>query len=101
MKTLQELYSTNQTRMVKVVGALYLEEGVPMDRLPYTNHFENIFAGFLAEFKDVDTNRSEFWRQLVYMRKHGTLPNITERKTGRKDKEEIEQPGFFNEEELS
>ncbi len=52
---------------------LYKQSGLPLDRLPYTSEFENLFTTFAAENPSTFT-RSDLWYALTYLRKRSLLP---------------------------
>lgn len=52
---------------------LYSRQSVPLDRLPYTTEFENLFALYVEQSCRKIT-RNEVWRRLVQIRKAKQLP---------------------------
>lgn len=55
-----------------VLVELYLREGQPLDRLPYTEHFERIYSGYLRV--EPTRDKAFVWQRLLYIRKSGRLP---------------------------
>ena len=46
------------------------------DDLPYTPHFESLYAGYTRELGDPKPTRQEVWRHLLNLRKAGSLPKL-------------------------
>ena len=63
-----------------LLAKLYQETGVPLDRLPYTPHFEHLHAQFCAQAK-LGVAPQKLWEQLMYLRKVNKLTKIGKRKT--------------------
>jgi hypothetical protein len=59
---------------------LYLREGQPLDRLPYTESFDRIYSGYLKVEPGCD--RAAVWQRLLYIRKSGRLPRHDFGQTG-------------------
>lgn len=54
---------------------LYREFRTPLDRLPYTEPFEQLFAEYRRRGGHLET-RAEVWRALCAARKKSELPRI-------------------------
>ena len=63
-----------------VLIQLYLREGQPLDRLPYTEPFERIYTGYSAV--EPTSDRATVWQRLLYIRKSGRLPRHDFGQTG-------------------
>ncbi len=59
-----------------VLAKLYEKAGRTADDLPYTPQFEQIHAGYAAEFPEPGPDRGESWRHLLLVRKRGELPKL-------------------------
>ena len=57
---------------------LYEAGGRTADDLPYTAHFEKLFADYTARYTDGEPRptRTEVWRHLLNLRKAGKLPKL-------------------------
>jgi catechol 2,3-dioxygenase-like lactoylglutathione lyase family enzyme len=55
---------------------LYVQIGRTADDLPYTPHFEKLFASYAAEYADGKPTRRQTWRHLLTLRKGGDLPKL-------------------------
>jgi catechol 2,3-dioxygenase-like lactoylglutathione lyase family enzyme len=57
---------------------LYEKVNRTADDLPYTPHFESLYAPYIAEAPDPKPTRAEVWRHLLTIRKAGNLPRLGE-----------------------
>jgi catechol 2,3-dioxygenase-like lactoylglutathione lyase family enzyme len=55
---------------------LYQQVGRTADDLPYTPHFEKLYAAYAAEHPAAKPTRRQTWRQLLTLRKSGNLPKL-------------------------
>jgi catechol 2,3-dioxygenase-like lactoylglutathione lyase family enzyme len=55
---------------------LYQNVGRTADDLPYTPHFEKLYAAYAAEHRSAKPTRRQTWRQLLTLRKSGNLPKL-------------------------
>ncbi|MEO0513895.1 MAG: hypothetical protein AAF086_01195 [Planctomycetota bacterium] len=65
------------------LAQLYLEMGIPTDRLPYTDDFENLVQRYADKFS-VDSDRKlkhDVFIRLANLRKAGKLPRLTPAKS--------------------
>ncbi len=56
--------------------AAYRRIGRTADDLPYTPHFEAIYAAYASAFPQQSLSRAETWRHLLNLRKAGKLPKL-------------------------
>ncbi len=63
------------TPFEKKTVRVYKAIGVPIDRLPYSDEFEE-FQYRLRELSGYSLNDQELWKHLVGMRKGGKLPRL-------------------------
>lgn len=56
----------------------YERIGRTADDLPYTPHFESLYASYAAEHGEAKPTRAEVWRHLLNLRKGGKLPKLGE-----------------------
>jgi catechol 2,3-dioxygenase-like lactoylglutathione lyase family enzyme len=61
-----------------LLAKLYEKVGRTADDLPYTPHFESLYAGYVADHAEPKPTRGEVWRHLLNMRKAGKLPKLGE-----------------------
>jgi glyoxalase/bleomycin resistance protein/dioxygenase superfamily protein len=54
----------------------YVKIGRTADDLPYTPHFEKLYADYAGEFADGKPTRRQVWRHLLTLRKGGDLPKL-------------------------
>jgi catechol 2,3-dioxygenase-like lactoylglutathione lyase family enzyme len=57
---------------------VYEKVGRTADDLPYTPHFETLYADYAAGFPDARPGRAEVWRHLLNLRKGSKLPKLGE-----------------------
>lgn len=67
-------YSVKRERLVD----LYQKVGRTADDLPYTHHFESIYAQYSGLYDPPLPSRHEVWRHLLNTRKAGKLPKLGE-----------------------
>ena len=60
---------------------LYQQLGRTADDLPYTPHFESLYAPYAEAHPDPKPSRAETWRHLLNLRKGGKLPKLGEAKS--------------------
>ncbi len=60
---------------------LYEKVGRTADDLPYTPHFESLYAPYVAQHAEPKPDRAEVWRHLLNLRKAGKLPKLGEAKS--------------------
>ena len=60
---------------------LYAQTARTADDLPYTPHFEAIYAGYVRQLPEPHPSRAEVWRHLLNLRKSGKLPKLGEART--------------------
>jgi len=65
----------------EILTRLYAELGRTADDLPYTPHFERLYASYLAAHGAVKPTRRQTWRHLLNLRKSGKLPKLGEAPT--------------------
>ena len=58
--------------------AAYQQIGRTADDLPYTPHFEKLYADYCSHYPDPPPTRGEVWRHLLNLRKGGKLPKLGE-----------------------
>jgi hypothetical protein len=79
---LQIEQETPVERQMEELKGLYKRIGIPLDRLPYTSFFEELFADFVALVGPRNGNTGERWTQakvwfsLQALRKAGKLPRV-------------------------
>ena len=56
----------------------YEQIGRTADDLPYTPHFESLYANYAAAYPQAKPTRQEVWRHLLNLRKGGKLPKLGE-----------------------
>jgi catechol 2,3-dioxygenase-like lactoylglutathione lyase family enzyme len=56
----------------------YVAVGRTADDLPYTPHFEKLYADYCAQYGQTKPSRQETWRHLLNLRKGGKLPKLGE-----------------------
>jgi catechol 2,3-dioxygenase-like lactoylglutathione lyase family enzyme len=61
-----------------VLIRLYEQIGRTADDLPYTPHFQKMYAEYIAEHDEPKPSRQEVWRHLLNLRKAGKLPKLGE-----------------------
>ncbi|MEA2707622.1 MAG: hypothetical protein QOF78_223 [Phycisphaerales bacterium] len=59
-----------------VLATLYTKIARTADDLPYTPHFESLYASYIRELHEPKPTRQEVWRHLLNMRKAGLLPKL-------------------------
>lgn len=59
-----------------ILSRLYEQIGRTADDLPYTPHFERLYAMYSAEHEGAKPTRRQVWRQLLTLRKAGELPKL-------------------------
>ena len=59
-----------------VLATIYQNIGRTADDLPYTPHFESLYASYTRELGDPKPTRQEVWRHLLNLRKAGDLPKL-------------------------
>ena len=57
---------------------LYEQIGRTADDLPYTPHFESLYADYASQYDEPRPTRQEVWRHLLNLRKAGKLPKLGE-----------------------
>jgi catechol 2,3-dioxygenase-like lactoylglutathione lyase family enzyme len=62
----------------EILAKHYVEVGRTADDLPYTPHFEKLYAAYAAAHPDPKPTRRETWRHLLNLRKAGKLPKLGE-----------------------
>ena len=67
------------------VVQLYVEQQWPLDKLPYTKEFEEMYSRFTTDLAMI-IERGGFWTILVALRKKGLFPNKTGKETSRETK---------------
>jgi catechol 2,3-dioxygenase-like lactoylglutathione lyase family enzyme len=70
-----------------LLAALYERVARTADDLPYTPHFETIYAGYIRDEPDPKPTRAEVWRHLLNLRKSGKLARLGEARTPAPDVE--------------
>jgi catechol 2,3-dioxygenase-like lactoylglutathione lyase family enzyme len=60
---------------------LYQQIGRTADDLPYTPHFESLYAPYAQAHPEPKPSRAETWRHLLNLRKGGKLPKLGEAKS--------------------
>lgn len=60
---------------------LYTLTNRTADDLPYTPHFEGIYAGYIRHLPEPHPSRAEVWRHLLNLRKSAKLPKLGEART--------------------
>lgn len=73
------------TDVIEFLASLYAEQRWPLDKLPYTDEFDDMLEKFCDHSEQVISAR-DFWRLLVRLRKDGHFPNKTARDTARQRK---------------
>jgi predicted enzyme related to lactoylglutathione lyase len=73
-----------------VLATIYQNIARTADDLPYTPHFESLYASYTKQLGDPKPTRQEVWRHLLNMRKAGDLPKLgsAKSKPPKLDKEE-------------
>jgi catechol 2,3-dioxygenase-like lactoylglutathione lyase family enzyme len=64
-----------------ILARIYEQLGRTADDLPYTPHFERLYATYIAEHPGSKPTRRQTWRQLLNLRKSGKLPKLGEAPT--------------------
>ena len=59
-----------------VLATIYQNIARTADDLPYTPHFESLYASYTGKLGDPKPTRQEVWRHLLNMRKAGDLPKL-------------------------
>jgi len=59
-----------------VLATIYQNIARTADDLPYTPHFESLYASYIKQLGDPKPTRQEVWRHLLNMRKAGDLPKL-------------------------
>lgn len=59
-----------------VLATIYQNIARTADDLPYTPHFESLYASYIKQLGDPKPTRQEVWRHLLNMRKAGELPKL-------------------------
>jgi predicted enzyme related to lactoylglutathione lyase len=59
-----------------VLATIYQNIGRTADDLPYTPHFESLYASYTRQLGEQKPTRQEVWRHLLNMRKAGSLPKL-------------------------
>ena len=59
-----------------VLAKVYQDLGRTADDLPYTVHFERLYAAYAGAFDDPKPEKPEVWRHLLTLRKKGELPKL-------------------------
>jgi predicted enzyme related to lactoylglutathione lyase len=59
-----------------VLATIYQNIARTADDLPYTPHFESLYASYTKQLGDPKPTRQEVWRHLLNMRKAGDLPKL-------------------------
>ena len=62
----------------RILSEIYESIGRTADDLPYTPHFEKLFADYCAKIPGDKPTRRETWRHLLNLRKAGKLPRLGE-----------------------
>ena len=65
----------------KVLAAIYKNIARTADDLPYTPHFESLYATYTRQLGDPRPTRQEVWRHLLNLRKAGDLPRLGDAKS--------------------
>jgi len=60
----------------KVLATIYQNIARTADDLPYTPHFESLYASYTKQLGEPKPSRQEVWRHLLNMRKAGDLPKL-------------------------
>jgi len=60
----------------EALARIYQQIGRTADDLPYTPHFERLYALYLAEHPIIKPTRRLTWRHLLNLRKSGKLPKL-------------------------
>jgi predicted enzyme related to lactoylglutathione lyase len=73
-----------------VLATIYKNIARTADDLPYTPHFESLYASYVNQLGEPKPTRQEVWRHLLNMRKAGELPKLgpAKSKPPKLDKEE-------------
>ena len=59
-----------------VLATIYKNIARTADDLPYTPHFESLYASYTKQLGDEKPTRQEVWRHLLNLRKAGNLPKL-------------------------
>jgi predicted enzyme related to lactoylglutathione lyase len=59
-----------------VLATIYQNIARTADDLPYTPHFESLYASYTRQLGEPKPTRQEVWRHLLNMRKAGDLPKL-------------------------
>ena len=59
-----------------VLATIYQNLARTADDLPYTPHFESLYASYIKQLGEPRPTRQEVWRHLLNMRKAGDLPKL-------------------------
>lgn len=59
-----------------VLTTIYQNIARTADDLPYTPHFESLYASYVSQLGDPKPTRQEVWRHLLNLRKAGELPKL-------------------------
>ena len=59
-----------------VLATIYKNIARTADDLPYTPHFESLYASYTRQLGEPKPTRQEVWRHLLNMRKAGDLPKL-------------------------
>ena len=68
----EQRHAVRPDALAKVYGTL----GRTADDLPYTVHFERLYAAYADAFADPKPEKPEVWRHLLTLRKKGQLPKL-------------------------
>jgi catechol 2,3-dioxygenase-like lactoylglutathione lyase family enzyme len=59
-----------------LLATIYQNTARTADDLPYTPHFESLYAAYVRQLPEPRPTRQEVWRHLLNMRKAGSLPKL-------------------------
>jgi predicted enzyme related to lactoylglutathione lyase len=59
-----------------LLATIYHNTARTADDLPYTPHFESLYAAYIKQLAEPKPTRQEVWRHLLNLRKAGSLPKL-------------------------
>ena len=66
----------SKDRLLQMLSDLYLEYGMPLDQMAYTETFDELHAKVVAIEAFATLTKADVYRRLLGMRKAGILPRI-------------------------
>ncbi len=66
-----------EDQLTRLLSELYLQRGIPLDRLAYTTDFDQIYEDVTSRREYSNLTKADVFQKMLGLRKAGILPRIT------------------------